>query len=272
MAVSVLARPPADSLSVHPIVIVPDPFRKKPVGCRYNKIYCSLSLLLMSECGLVARSVVPGDPGRPPIECGMEGGWAALSAVVSVAHAARSAGSDAETSSTLEPPRSIYLFRPARMPNGATRLVLSAVSASRRRSRQVNPGQGHGEAVGGAVLSTSMRPPFLRCLEALLTMRARHDRHMYAAAPSSLSLPRSIPLPLFSFSLSSSVQSPSPRRRPAAHRPFYDLGSVPFLSSVSSERDHKSRLSEEETEEGERRSEAAGTGHICRTDRASEQG
>ena len=120
MAVSVLARPPADSLSVHPIVIVPDPFRKKPVGCRYNKIYCSLSLLLMSECGLVARSVVPGDPGRPPIECGMEGGWAAASAVVSVAHAARSAGSDAETSSTLEPPRSIYLFRPARMPNGAT--------------------------------------------------------------------------------------------------------------------------------------------------------
>ena len=115
-------------------------------------------------------------------------------------------------------------------------------------------------------------PLFCSCLEALLTMRARHDRHMYAAAPSSLSLPRSIPLPLFSFSLSSSVQSPSPRRRPAAHRPFYDLGSVPFLSSVSSERDHKSRLSEEETEEGERRSEAAGTGHICRTDRASEQG
>ena len=73
---------------------------------------------------------------------------------------------------------------------------------------------------------------------------------MYAAAPSSLNLPRSILLPLLSFSLSSSVQSCSPRRRPAAHRSFYDLGSVPFLSSVSSERDHKSRLSEEETERG----------------------
>ena len=111
-----------------------------------------------------------------------------------------------------------------------------------------------GKAAKRRSVAQFCQPPcvhlFCSCLEALLTMRAGHDRHMYAAAPSSLSLPRSIPLPLFSFSLSSSVQSPSPRRRPAAHRPFYDLGSAPFLSSVSSERDHKSRLSEEETERG----------------------
>ena len=83
------------------------------------------------------------------------------------------------------------------------------------------------------------------------------DRHMYAtAAPSSppLSLSSSVP------SLSSYPPSSSP------HRPFYDFGSVvvrSFLPSVSSERDHKSRLSE-----GGREAEAAGMGHICQTGRA----
>ena len=53
-----------------------------------------------------------------------------------------------------------------------------------------------GKATARRSVAQFCQPPcvhlFCSCLEALLTMRARHDRHMYAAAPSSLSLPPSL--------------------------------------------------------------------------------
>ena len=98
MAVSVPARPPTVCLSI-PSSSSQIRSVKSPVGCRYNKIYCSLSLSPPHVGVWVGRSVGRPRGTRPTPDRVRNGGWMGPSAVVSVAHAARSAGSHATTSS-----------------------------------------------------------------------------------------------------------------------------------------------------------------------------